>query len=90
MSYVYQQERSKLFTEEGQASVIKALENARRLLDVAGAFMIFKALKDVSYGDTFTAMAILDRLVELGYLREVTGRDAMGQGRVFIAGDSLK
>lgn len=90
MSYDYQQERSKLFTDDGQALVIAALDNARRLLNEAGAFMSFKALKGVSYGDTFVAMAVIDRLVELGYIREVTGPNAWGQDRVFVAGGKLR
>jgi hypothetical protein len=84
MSYVYQQERPKLFTEEGQELVIKALDNVRRLLADAGAFLAFRALKGVSYGDTFMAMAILDRLVEMGYIREITGPNVWGQERVFV------
>jgi hypothetical protein len=32
-------------------------------------------------------LARIDRLVELGYLREVTGDDVAGQHRVFVAGD---
>lgn len=90
MSYDYQQERAKLFTEDGQAMVIAALDNVRRLLTEAGAFEIFKALKGVIYGDTFIAMAILDRLVELGYIREITGANVRGQDRVFVAGVKLR
>ena len=86
MSYSYQAERPWLFTEEGQVCLLKTRDNAFRLLEQAGAFEIFKALKDVGYGDTFKAMALVDRLVELGDLREITGPNVWGQHRVFVSG----
>lgn len=84
MSYSYQVERPWLFTEKGQECLLKALDQAQLLLKQAGAFMIFSALRDVDYEDTFKAMAILDRLVELGYIREVTS-GCQGQDRVFVS-----
>ena len=86
MSYQYQAERPWLFTEEGQVALLKARNKALRLLDEAGAFMSFSALKGVDYPDTFRAMALLDRMVELGDIREVTGPNVMGQHRVFVSG----
>ena len=84
MSYSYQEERPWLFTENGQECILKTWDQSQVLLEKAGAFMIFSALKDVPYGDTFKAMAILDRLVEIGYLREVTS-GCRGQDRVFVS-----
>lgn len=81
--YSYEVEKPKLFTEDGQAMVLKAWDNAQRLLHSAGAFMLFSALDDIHYGDSWTGMAIIDRLVELGYIREVTN-DVAGQDRVFV------
>ena len=83
-SYSYATERPWLFTEDGQVCLLKARDQAFKLLDEAGAFMAFSALKKVDYGDTFKAMAILDRLVELRDVREVTGPEAWGQERVFV------
>ena len=85
MSYNYAAEKPKLFTDEGQRAVMSASINAHKLIDSAGAFMAFKCLVDVKYDDTFMAMAILDRLVELRVIREVTGPGAWGQHRVFAA-----
>ncbi len=82
--YNYKDEKPKLLTDEGQKSVIKALKNAQRLLQSAGAFKAFSILENVNYDDTFVAMAILDRLVELGEIREVTSSNVMGQDRVFV------
>lgn len=83
MSYSYQAERPWLFTEEGQVCLLKARDQAFKHCDEAGAFVAFAALRKVGYGDTFKAMAILDRLVELGDIVEVTGSKVAGQDRVF-------
>ena len=83
MGYNYETEKQWLFTDDGQRALFKAADNARELLRKSGAFMSFKALNGVGYGDTFMAMAILDRLVELGDIREVTGAGTWGQDRIF-------
>lgn len=85
MSYRYETEKPKLLTDEGQQMVMKAWDNARVLLEKAGAFMSFSPLKNIHYGDSFTAMAILDRLVELKYIKEITGTQVAGQDRIFIS-----
>lgn len=87
MSYNYAAERPWLFTEDGQVALFQTLERARSLLSVAGAFNGMKALERVSVGDTFKMMALLDRLVELRALREVTAADCRGQDRIFVAGE---
>ena len=69
--YSYDEYKPKLLTDDGQRLVLEAYTTAQRLGDVAGAFTLFKMLRNVSYGDTFQANAIGDRLVELGYLRVV-------------------
>jgi len=83
MSYKYENEKAKIFTEEGSREFIKVRDEAKRLLDEAGAFMMFKPLKGVT-GDSWTMMAYVDRLVELGEIREITGPQVAGQHRVFI------
>jgi len=84
MSYVYETEKPWLFTDEGQRCLMKARDRAGEILQIAGAFRAFAALKDVPYGDTWKALAILDRLVELGIIREVTN-DCCGQDRIFVS-----
>lgn len=37
-------------------------------------------------GHDWEALACMDRLVELGELREITGPNVMGQHRVFVKG----
>lgn len=84
MSYSYQMERPWLFTENGQECLLKARDQAFKLLDEAGAFVAFSALKGVNYGDTWRALALLDRMVELKDIREVTPLGVAGQDRVFV------
>ena len=83
--YSYQVTKPSLFTEQAQAAFIKFRDNALQLLDEAGAFMSFKQFHGVSVGDTDIMLAMLDRLVEIGDVREITGSDVFGQHRVFIS-----
>lgn len=88
MSYSYENERTKLFTEEGQIMLLKIRDEAHRLLAEAGAFQGGRAWKNVS-GDTWMMHACLDRLVELGELRRVTPIGSVwGQHEVFVAARS--
>jgi hypothetical protein len=84
MSYVYELEKPWLLTDEGQRCLMKARDQAGELLKLAGAFMAVSVLKGVPYGDTWKALAILDRLVELGIIREVTC-GCGGLDRVFVS-----
>lgn len=83
MGYRYENERPKLFTEEGQRDFLKVRDEVDRLLRLAGAVQMGKLLGIVS-GDSWVALARIDRLVELGELREVTGSNVAGQDRVFV------
>jgi hypothetical protein len=82
--YSYDAEKHKIFIDEGQRRFLKVRDEANRLLDEAGAFKIFKALKGIS-GDTWEMMAHVDRLVELGEIIEITGPNVAGQDRVFVS-----
>jgi hypothetical protein len=83
--YCYQLERPKIFTEDGQRAFLKARDAAHKLLQEAGAFKMFNPLKGLT-GDTWFMMALVDRMVELGEIREVTPKDEVcGQDRVFVA-----
>lgn len=81
--YSYQDVRPWLFTEEGQVALLKVRDRAFALCDQAGACVGFKAFKGVSVGDTDRMLSILDRLVELGDLVQVTGPEAWGQDAIY-------
>ncbi len=81
--YNYLVEKPAIFTEQGQVDFIKVRDKVNELLNLAGAFNIMKALKPVC-GDGWYMIALVDRLVELGEIRELTGPDVCGQDRVFV------
>lgn len=81
--YEYNVEKHKIFTDEGQRDFLKVRDRAHQLLKEAGAFKLMNPLKEVS-GNSWTLMAYVDRLVELGEIKEITGPDVAGQDRVFV------
>lgn len=84
MAYIYEEQRPQIFTEEGQVKFLAVRDRVKRLLKQAGAVKMWPAL-DECPGDSWLAMAFIDRLVELGEIKEVTGDNVAGQDRVFVA-----
>ena len=86
MSYVYETERPKLFLEENQVLFLGVRDGVRNLLSVAGAFRMQEAIslpKGCGAADSWVLLACVDRLVEMGEIREIpTG--GCGQHRVFV------
>jgi len=85
MGYQYGDERHKIFTDEGQRDFLKVRDMAKRLLDEAGAFKMPNVLRGIT-GDSWAMMANVDRLVELGEIKEIYREDVCGQDRVFVSG----
>ena len=84
MSYSYKAYKGKVFTEDGQVTFLKIRDNAKALLREAGAVMALR-LMDGCTGDSWTMAACIDRLVELGELREVPNPiSSWGQHRLFV------
>jgi len=83
MSYNYETEKHKIFTDEGQREFLIVRDQANKLLDEAGAFKILKALKGIT-GDSWQMMAYVDRMVELLEIVEITSPSVRGQDRVFV------
>lgn len=84
MPYEYQSERPNIFTEEGQRLFLKVRDKTQSLLRQAGAARSQEMLAGCC-GDGWTMLACIDRLVELGEIREVTDGRVAGQHRVFVA-----
>ncbi len=84
--YHYQIERPKLFSESGQILFLKVRDNVHRLLKEAGAVRSQEAVHGPSIptADSWMQLACLDRLVELGEIREITAGGVPGQYRVFV------
>lgn len=84
MSYNYQTERREIFTEDGQTTFLKIRDNVQSLLKKAGAVRMQEVMSCAT-GSSWTMIACVDRLVELGELREIQQPDCAGQHRVFVA-----
>ena len=82
MMYVYKNLKEDLFSDQGQIKFLTVRDNVQRLLKEAGAIRMSEAIRPVS-GDSWLMLACVDRLVELGEIREITVNVA-GQNRVFV------
>lgn len=85
--YKYEDLKPQVFTEKAQKDFLKVRDNAKKLLSTSGSFNMLSALKGV-YGDSWLQLAFVDRLVELGEIREITPSGTAGQDRVFVSGRS--
>jgi hypothetical protein len=84
MSYRYEDQKPWLFTDEGQRALLAQRDWCQKALATAGSFTSGRGMAAISTPDTWKAMALFDRLVELGEIRELTGPEAWGQHRVFV------
>lgn len=80
--YDYQKQKPKLFDDEGQRAFLKIRDHVHDMLKHAGAFQMEKAM--IAGGDSWTQLACVDRLVELGEIRELNIGEVAGQHRVFV------
>lgn len=88
MSYNYQQQRHKIFTEDGTRMLMRMRDKARELLNLSGAVIASKIMM-ASSGDGWQMLACIDYMVEQGDLRRVTGEfDTAGQDQVFVDGNN--
>jgi len=85
MSYAYEQQKHKIFTEEGQVMFVKIRDNVKRLLAEAGAVRMGNAISKCGGGDSWDMLACVDRLVELNEIREIEQKNPAGQHRIFVA-----
>jgi len=86
MSYDYRRHRPALFTDDGQRRFLTVRDQAEKCVKFSGAVRAQELL--IGGGDSWEMLARIDRLVELNYLREITGHDVAGQHRVFVAGSA--
>lgn len=81
--YRYADFKGYVLSEEGSRVVMETRDRAARLLTASGAATMSRLMPS---GDSWKAMAVVDRLVEMGDLREVTIEDPE---RVFVARGAL-
>lgn len=81
--YDYEREKEWCFTERGQVQFLSIRDKVKSLLKMAGCFDMGSAISGQS-GSSFEMMACVDRLVELGEIREIEQGKCAGQHRVFV------
>lgn len=82
--YCYENERAQLFTDRGQREFLKVRDAAQRLLEKAGAFRQTEVIREAGIsGDSWFMIACVDRLVELGEIREIPA-EMPTQYRIYI------
>jgi hypothetical protein len=93
MPYDYDNEKDKLFTEEGQKAYDRVRDNALELGRKAGAFKMWNVISGISGDFSITSwvlMACVDRMVRQGLIREVHQKnEVFGQDRIFVLNDNL-
>lgn len=84
MTYNYQNLKSEIITDEGQKILMQTWEKIRKILEISETITMGKAMAIVGCCDSWTQMAYIDRLVELGYLDEIKiSHHVAGQHRTF-------
>lgn len=83
MTYAYETEKPWLFTDDGQRALFAMLDHARALGLKSGAVSGFALMRGARVGDTFKALALVDRLVETGVLKAV-GLGWRSDDRIYI------
>ena len=82
MAYNYNDQRSFVFTEKGQKTFLKIRDNAFKLITKAGCAKMGNLTRGT--GEIWNRLACVDRLVELGELREINYGECSGQDRIFV------
>lgn len=89
MGYCYETEKAELFTDEGQRQFLKVRDWVQRTLKVAGAVRCVEILGAAGSGSSWTQLACVDRLVELGELKRITPRGSVAtQYEVYVGPSS--
>ena len=81
--YSYKEEKKELFSEENQKLFLAIRDQVKRKLKISGAIDMAPAIDQTS-GCSWMMMACVDRMLELGELREITTENTMGQYRIFV------
>jgi len=84
MSYEYLKERSYVLTKEGQCKMFNVRNVADQAIKISGAVRADKLMDAAGSGNSWSLMAVVDYLVEVGELREIPTYGAW-QHRVFVS-----
>lgn len=83
--YRYEDIKPLLFNDEGQRMFLRVRDGVHNRLAMAGAVRMQEAISSAGSGDSWTMLACVDRMVELGEIREIPQSGVPGQHRVFVA-----
>lgn len=81
--YKYEEQKAAIFTESGARTLIEMRDKIKAALQSTGAFIVEKVMVS---GDSWTMLAVVDYLAELGEIREIKQERCAGQRRVFVNG----
>ena len=81
--YNYKEEKENILTDEGQRDFLKVRDHVHKVLELAGSIRMDKAIGVLDCGINWTMMACVDRLVELGEIKEIKYDHRVGQHRIF-------
>lgn len=84
MPYNYEDQKQNLFTDEGQRMFLRIRDRAKELLAQSGAARCQELMAGAGGGDSWIMLACVDRLVELGEIREIPQVQCAGQHRIFV------
>ena len=83
--YNYETEKAAIFTEAGQEIFLAVRDGVHKALEMSGAITMGKAMNFATgSGSSWTMMAHVDRLVELGEIQEIPQAFCAGQHRIFV------
>lgn len=85
MPYDYQEQRSVIFSDVGQRMFLKIRDHTKELLAQAGAARCQEMMAGAGGGDSWNMLACIDRLVELGEIREISQERCTTQNRIFVS-----
>lgn len=85
VEYDYDKQRDFVFTDVGQRQFLSIRDKIGELLREAGAVRMQEAIQH-EVGSSWDMLACVDRLVELGELKELMQPNISGQFRVFVKG----
>lgn len=88
MTYNYEAEKPYVMSDAGQRELLAMLDRAREHASLSGATTTFALMRRMT-GSSWEMLAIIDRLVECGYLREV-GAGWRSDDKVYVVKEAAR
>jgi hypothetical protein len=83
MSYSYEVEKQQVFKAENQKAFLGIRDNAKKIIGISGCATMGKLISHNEGPDSWFGLACVDRLVEMGELKEIAYGECAGQYRIF-------